>query len=223
MQFICVHTIAAAAAIYPAACLRFQIGSSQCFACIACYELRTEQTLLLGMTSGSCRASLKAAPDGKSTHGSGMVPAGRCTPSPEAVHAVQAAILDLFAGHTVAVALSGYLFFGSAVNVSRKVLEVRCSLASNWSAVPPACMRAYVAGTCWVWQGRVSAYSSGLQMCPCTCRVCSQFMRVALERARALWTLPPEQWRDAVLLDVLGIKGPHMSAGWFRGVLIPKS
>ena len=56
-------------------------------------------------------------------------------PSPEAVHALQAAVLDLFAGHTVAVALSGYLFFGSAVNVSQKVLEVCCSLAGRHPGV----------------------------------------------------------------------------------------
>ena len=45
-------------------------------------------------------------------------------------YSVQAAVLDLFTGHTVAVALSGYLFFGSAINVSRKVLEV-CSPHSS--------------------------------------------------------------------------------------------
>ena len=48
---------------------------------------------------------------------------------------MQAAVLDLFAGHTVAVALSGYLFFGSAVNVSKKVLEVCCSLAGRQPGV----------------------------------------------------------------------------------------
>lgn len=34
------------------------------------------------------------------------------------------AILEAFSGNAIAVALSGYLFFGSAINVSQKVMEV---------------------------------------------------------------------------------------------------
>ena len=43
----------------------------------------------------------------------------------------QTAVLDLFAGHTVAVALSGYLFFGSAITVSSKVMAVAEALVSH--------------------------------------------------------------------------------------------
>ena len=44
----------------------------------------------------------------------------------------QRIILDVFSNNTVSVALSGYLFFGSAIAVSDKLVAVRSTPAGLW-------------------------------------------------------------------------------------------